>query len=83
MCTARHFLSPRQWGPKTGLCRGTGLLPSPHLPLPIDLQYGMRHRPIFTLGTPPGRRQMDWRQDRWTRGQSVEDGACLLLSAQG
>lgn len=35
---------------------------------PLDLQDGVRPRSTFTLGAPPGRRQMDW---WWTGGHGV------------
>lgn len=48
---------------------------------PLDLQDGVRPRSTFTLGAPPGRRQMDW---WWTGGHGVSQRklglACFSLS---
>lgn len=67
MCTPSAFLSCTSGGP--GLVSAGErahyplLYPPSALPLPLDLQYGVRHRPTFTLGAPPGR-------DRGTGGRT-------------
>lgn len=74
--TFRHFLSCASGGPglvSTGERAHCPLLyPPSAFPLPLDFQYGVRHRSTFTLGAPPGR-------DRGTGGRT---GVRELLSGR-